>query len=444
MDAATQRVLRPGRRVLIRYPGSDTWYERIALSIVTDFEWFVVQPDGRLLLVNLAAVAAVKLVPSGGGRPTGVRGAIESFVPAPTAAKRREWLEEGALRAEVELERRAKLPPSPAGSVPSPVLPTLSGGSWICCETSPLYEAGAILPTTTAFESVHVVEHRAFGRKSDTIILLEWVETAQLDTKVGHVQTIQRMRDDVETGAAEWGPLDLDATPKGNPPGDSPVAPDARCLDVKSKFGRRHRDWLDVAEDSTEIKMEDWPIEGPRSALWVTQFLADRGRGGPEIYHKHWRITAKLGPHDWGVSEHQQNLRFMHLAGTYDQLDMGNLAIVEAIARRVELIEYQYRERTRDGLRASGLGTGVSPHVAGSLALGGEEADLFDGLSKVAGGACVAPQIVEFVAGELEKTARIDKQARKAREEKAHIQAATGSKTSNSEGGEGGKGGKRK
>ena len=64
------------------------------------------------------------------------------------------------------------------------------------------------------------------------------------------------------------------------------------------------------------------------------------------------------------------------------------------------------------------MGTGASPAIAGALALGGDEADLFDGVGKVAGGACVAPQIVEFVAQELEKSAKIDKQAREAREEK--------------------------
>ena len=38
--------------------------------------------------------------------------------------------------------------------------------------------------------------------------------------------------------------------------------------------------------------------------------------------------------------------------------------------------------------------------------LGGEEADLFDGVGKIVGGACVAPVIVEFVACELEKMAK--------------------------------------
>lgn len=218
---------------------------------------------------------------------------------------------------------------------------------------------------------------------------------------------------------------------------------DARCLDVKKRFGRRHRDWIEVAEDSTEVGMEDWPIEGPRSSLWVARYLADSGRGGPEAYHKWWRVTAKLGLHDWGVSEHQQNLRFLQLAGSYDQLDIGNLAVIEAISRRIELIEYQYRERTREGLRAAGLGSGPSANITGASALGGEEADLFDGVGKVAGGACVAPQIVEFVAAELEKSAKIDKMSRKAREEKALMQKLSPTSTGDDAKG-GGKGTKSK
>ena len=51
-------------------------------------------------------------------------------------------------------------------------------------------------------------------------------------------------------------------------------------------------------------------------------------------------------------------------------------------------------------------------------------------VEKVAGGAMVAPAIVEFVAAELEKTAKVDKQARKAREEKALMRAGAPGDTS--------------
>ena len=93
------------------------------------------------------------------------------------------------------------------------------------------------------------------------------------------------------------------------------------------------------------------------------------------------------------------------------------------------------------------MGTGASPAIAGALAVGGEEADLFDGVGKVAGGACVAPQIVEFVAQELEKSAKIDKQARKAREEKVLMKITPSADSAGATGdgkGADGKGGRRK
>ena len=82
--------------MLIQFPGSATWFERIAVSVVTDFEWFLVQPDGRMTLVNLGALDGVKLVPAGGGRPVGVRGTIEVFLPAPSPDQKRDWQEEGS------------------------------------------------------------------------------------------------------------------------------------------------------------------------------------------------------------------------------------------------------------------------------------------------------------------------------------------------------------
>ena len=47
------------------------------------------------------------------------------------------------------------------------------------------------------------------------------------------------------------------------------------------------------------------------------------------------------------------------------------------------------------------------------------------GVGKIAGGACVAPAIVEFVASELEKTAKVHKQSWKAWEDKALLQYPT-------------------
>ena len=48
------------------------------------------------------------------------------------------------------------------------------------------------------------------------------------------------------------------------------------------------------------------------------------------------------------------------------------------------------------------------------------------GIGKFAGGACVSQACVEFAASKVEKTAKIDKQSRKARDVKAFAQNPTG------------------
>ena len=110
--------------------------------------------------------------------------------------------------------------------------------------------------------------------------------------------------------------------------------------------------------------------------------------------------------------------RILELAGTFDQLDIPNLASLEVVARRLETIEYSYKDRTRDGERGM-------PAAAAGSSLGGfnllsfDEADLFDGSGHVGSTVCCAPSLVEHVSKELEKEAQIQKQARKAREERA-------------------------
>ena len=83
MNVQAARALRPGRRILIRSHGDTSLHERTFLAIIIDQEWFVVEPGGRIRLEHLDGAGEVRLVPTSGGRPTGVTGPIECFSPAP-------------------------------------------------------------------------------------------------------------------------------------------------------------------------------------------------------------------------------------------------------------------------------------------------------------------------------------------------------------------------
>ena len=139
-------------------------------------------------------------------------------------------------------------------------------------------------------------------------------------------------------------------------------------------------------------------------ALWAGLFLCL-----PEAYHKWWTMRA--------------------------------CSLIEAICRRLQLVEYQYCERIRDG-SSGAVGhrvTGAVATLTGLAVVGGEDADLFDGLEEAdrfavdasalvatehpAGGSCVALAWLPVIPDELAKTAAIDQAARKDREEKACVRA---------------------
>ena len=136
---------------MIRCHGDTSLLEGMLLVVISDQEWFVVEPGGRMRLKHLDATEEVRLVPASSGRPAGVTGSIESFGPAPTREQRQAWLEEGALHAEIELERRANVS-FPMVAPVSSVLPLLGDGDWLCVSSCSVYEAGDGVPSANLFE----------------------------------------------------------------------------------------------------------------------------------------------------------------------------------------------------------------------------------------------------------------------------------------------------
>ena len=83
----------------------------------------------------------------------------------------------------------------------------LPHGEWHAPETSPLYEVGASVPVTTVFTEVEVMVFRTIGRvRATSVAGIDRVPTLDVAVRKTHLKLIERMRDDVETGAAEWGP----------------------------------------------------------------------------------------------------------------------------------------------------------------------------------------------------------------------------------------------
>ena len=445
-----------GRRLLCLYVGEALWHERLLLKKCGPRAgvWAVVSPEGDVYVEeygDTSCFRAIRMVPVNGGRPSGVTGKIHPFRGAPPAAQLGEWHREaraavsewlGGVPALTEMPEPAEVSAAPSVSaeerpvVSKPMaasafevneaeapsespgtfdlafeLPAAAGHDWYASQDSTCggVSAGALLADVVV-EGKFLDGHGIFKLEGGGTVLGElWRVTRsdRLGERARHLQAAAAAFD-AGTPLGEVGP----DTPRQPPP-------DARCLSVRTVGGRRHREWANVTDESSPITFEGWPIEGPRATQWVVQFLARAGSGGPEGYHKWWRTVCRLGPADWGVSEHGQLCRYLHLGASWDQLDVTNLAVFEAITRRLQLVEYQYRERSREGARGGAQGGLATADATGLAVMDGFEADLFDGIGRVDGVVCCAPILISWISEELRKTSEIDKNARKAREERA-------------------------
>jgi hypothetical protein len=181
------------------------------------------------------------------------------------------------------------------------------------------------------------------------------------------------------------------------------MSSDARTLPVLSTAVGRHREFSSLAELCEEELFDDFPLTGPRTAHWCLNFL--RRRHTPTDHHMSFRTMARLGSDAWGMGEHEQLLKMIELAGSFDQLDLSNLAWAEMAFRRIQVIEWVHHERVRE---SEASGDRLSP----------EEWAAFSGTTKAGDTLMVCPQLLAHVKGVVETDVQIMKSVRKAREER--------------------------
>ena len=193
-----------------------------------------------------------------------------------------------------------------------------------------------------------VMENRALDRAPNgTIMMLEKISEDYVDKYERNVveewmDYAGRMtpRSHEATGAAAGGALL--ATQLGGPP---PVA-EARILSVSRNAGgvriRLHRDYADAC---LPAEFDDWPLVGPRTVAWVLGFCLAQCSGGLVARTQMFMSLCKLSFADGGMMEYNLIARCFDMALQWDQLSIGNLACMELLARRFQLIEEKYRHR---------------------------------------------------------------------------------------------------
>ena len=137
---------------------------------------------------------------------------------------------------------------------------------------------------------------------------------------------------------------DKGGTTAGAAAGTDPST-DARVLPVlRDACRRRYRGFREGVGALSESNWADWPVVGPLTVLWRLQFIMQHFTH-PDQRHSRWISDCKLSYNDMGATEHQSIMRFVSFAMTYDQLDMPQLASMELLLRRAQMIELRYKEK---------------------------------------------------------------------------------------------------
>ena len=172
--------------------------------------------------------------------------------------------------------------------------------------------------------------------------------------------------------------------------------------------GHPHREYLETVKLLPKDNVSSWPLTGPRSTRWVTQFISAQCHTGPTGRLHQFMSLTKLTFQDKYISECSVICKALELAIGFDQLKVTDLASVELLCRRLQLIEEKYRFRM--------------PQMEGGSNAAGPEQDhsLFMGLG--AGTAVgrlsvmVMPALSTYIGEELAKEAAVTKGRVKAHE----------------------------
>lgn len=181
-----------------------------------------------------------------------------------------------------------------------------------------------------------------------------------------------------------------------------PVVPDAapdagdddvRTLSVKiGSDGSRRRNYREAAESMIEVDFSDWPLEGPRTCAWVAREVA-RVAEGPRSQHGLWVRGSRIPDGDRAIHEDLVLATMFETSVFYDCLNVANLATMEVLCRRRQLL--------------------AEAHSANPAAPSYEGGDYFLGTGSRPGGAIVAPSLTSFVSERLRADAAILKEKRK-------------------------------
>lgn len=121
------------------------------------------------------------------------------------------------------------------------------------------------------------------------------------------------------------------------------ISEDVRTLPVEwDAQGTRYKEFKKAVSESTEHSIDDAELQGGQTALFMLKKMFHRGND-PKGWLLEFSRENQLTPKDRTWHELQTLTLAVHLAGTHDALNLGSLACIEALARRLAAIPEAYR-----------------------------------------------------------------------------------------------------
>ncbi|CAE8636823.1 unnamed protein product [Polarella glacialis] len=395
-------------RVFVRYdvPGPVIWHERLVLGVATCGQgWVIVlTPDGDVFAEEMSTMNddlhGFRVVGAGQDLPFGIAaGQAYRIAPLPVGPALVQLLADGRQAAAA-----MAIPPG----APPGVMPVVAQPPLVPMAAPPGLAVAAVAGAMVVVAGAKwVYVETMHGKLRGDDVLLHGGEMIQGDLGL----------QELVVGQGIWAAIrNIHVRPVEEYRG-AEAHHDARLLPLSfSGIAREERTWRDVSRSCQQVAITDWKLPGPRTTSFCVRFM-DR-HGGPEAHHRRFVSLQRLSSDSWGVAEHETYMKTVARLGEFDGVDIMNLVGVEVLLRKAQLIEYVYSDK---GPAAKGGGKGDGEQKKKNEKGGHEviyEASIFTGSNKEYGDTMVAPQLLEYVAKEVEKDAAVMKQVRKAREER--------------------------
>ena len=379
-----------GRYALLEYdvPGPRVWHERWVVDHVNDENYAIVTPDQDVYIEQLSILnddlRTLRIRPAGGGVPPGVNAGEIYALPAWGAG---DLARLSAQATALAVAERAHLvaPAAPvvaaapgavaaAGSDDQPRAPgadAVAAGSlvWVAAESCGGVRFGEVIPNVLA-------------------------------AAVAGGKTVHTLANGQSIFCECLGPENVSDF------NNKPSRCDLRINAVKiNSVGTPERALGDIAAESVEYPVK-WELTGPRTSKWCLHYLSVEALGF-EAHHERFRQLCKLDASAWGVQEHFQLSMVLRQLIQVDMVNACNCIGIELMFRRVQTIEYAHAEKAREA---------ESKSIGGKLSL--EEQYTFGSLVRQAGTLLICPKLLEHVKAEVQKDVELQKNMRKAREER--------------------------